>query len=287
MRIRGRVWVGLAILITAYSPFFRNLTSESIRNPYAGHVALVPVLAVVLAWKERHAFRGSRLRPNASALTILGMAVILLCLGYRNASVRLQALSFIAMIAGLAACAYGRRVPRRAAFVVAFLLLMMPPPSGMMAGLVPSVQHFVAWTTGGTLQLLGVPVVQEGILLRLPRVTLEVAESCTGLRFLPILVVSVAVFARIALPTVKDQLIVTALSAPVAVVANIVRVTVTGAGSHFFGPYVATGPLHYYIGKVCWLAALLVVIGITWLLDKRTETVATDRSSRSLMARAY
>src|SRR5262249_26203854 len=162
---------GLAILITAYSPFFRNLTSESIRNPYAGYVALVPVLAFVLAWKERHAFRGSRLHPNASAVTILGVAVILLCLGYSNASVPLQALSFVAMIAGVAVCAYGCRVPRRAAFVFVFLLLMVPPPSGMMAGIAPAVQHFVAWTTRGMLQLLGVPVAQEGILLRLPGVT--------------------------------------------------------------------------------------------------------------------
>jgi exosortase len=278
----------LAAIVTTvtYVPCFLALLSEATTNPYAAHVVLVPGLASVMVWVRRREFQRLPFGGNTSALAIIAGAAVLLIIGYRAANVALQSLSFVVAIGGLVFSAYGRQGLRRMAFVLAFLLLMVPPPRGVITMLSPLVQHFVAVVTGVILRVIGVPVIQDGIVLGLVGVTLEVAEECSGLRFLLVLVVCVAAFARLTLPTFKEQLLCTALSVPVAMVANITRVVLTSAGTYFFGPYVVTGSLHYHIGKGCWLAALFTMVAGTWLCAARSRADASDRMLRSAIGRA-
>jgi exosortase len=274
------------IVLVAYAGYFQSLVHESRTNPYAAHVVFVPVLAAALLWAQRHEFWRLTFRGHRRAVAVLGMALVLLGVGHRSANVSLQALSFVVAITGLLYWAYGSLGVRRTAFVLAFLLLMVPPPRSAVAAISPAVQHFVAGVSGAVLRVLGVPIAQDGILLSLPGRTLEVAEECTGLRFLPILFVFVGAFARVVLPALKYQVLLIALSVPVAIIANLTRVVVTSAGTYFFGPYVVSGPAHYYIGKACWLAALLIMIRFAWLLRARIGVVVTRRRSPSVMAHA-
>jgi hypothetical protein len=55
------------------------------------------------------------------------------------------------------------------------------------------------------------------------------------------------------------------------------RVAVTGIGAYAIGPHVATGPLHYYIGKGFWALAILGMIAIAWGLRARTSNHFADR----------
>jgi exosortase/archaeosortase family protein len=59
------------------------------------------------------------------------------------------------------------------------------------------------------------------------------------------------------------------LAVPVAVLANAIRVAVTAVGGYAIGPHVATGPIHYYVGKSFWALAILVMIAIAWVLRSR------------------
>jgi len=83
------------------------------------------------------------------------------------------------------------------------------------------------------------------------------------------LVVIVAAFARFVLPNLSAQMTLIALSIPVAVFANAMRVATTAVGAYVIGPHVATGPLHYYIGKGFWASAFGVMIGVAVLLRSR------------------
>jgi exosortase len=263
------------VTLVAYLQFFKRLLHEAASNPYAAHVVLVPVLACVLLWIQRRELW--RLTPceGTRSAAVIGMALVVAALvvttiGYRTANVSLQALSFVGATAGLALWAYGAEGIRRIAFVLAFLLLMVPPPRNAVVALSPTIQYFVATFSGATLRLFGIPVAQDGIFLALPGLTLKIAEECSGLRFLPILFVFVTAFARLTLPTFSAQAVLMALSVPVAIMANLTRVIVTGAGAYFSGPDIASGLFHYYIGKACWLGALLVMILLAWALRRRS-----------------
>lgn len=266
--------VAAAIVLIACVPFFKALAWVSTAHPYAGHVVFVPILGAALLWLERHRVRDFRGGGDAGGIALTGLALGLLGIGYSAASVPLQALSLVVAIAGLGYWRYGIGGVRSAGFALVFLLFMVPPPREAVSAMAPGIQHLVAAFSSVVVEFLGIPVEQQGIVLLLPGLTLEVAEECAGLRFLLILFVFVTAFARIVLPTISGQLALMALSVPVAVMANAMRVAVTSAGAYAIGPQVITGPLHYYIGKAFWVLALFTMIAIAWLLRSRMEGLA-------------
>jgi exosortase len=264
-------WAAAAALSVAYVPFFQALANAASRQPYAGHVVFVPIVAAVVLAAELPRWRGVSRRGHAAGAALAALALTLLGLGYRTGSLPLQAVSLAAAAAAFLLWSRGTRGVRTAGFVVPFLLLAIPPPGELLAAVGPPVQYFVATFSTVVLESLHIPVEQQGIFLHLPGQTLEVAEECNGLRFLLILVVLVSGFARLVLRTIPAQLLVIVAAIPVAVLANAIRVAATAVGAYAIGPHVATGPVHYYVGKGMWLLAILFMIGTTWVLRTRME----------------
>jgi exosortase len=220
-------------------------------------------------------------------VAVIALALALVGLGYRIGSLPVQALSFVLAIAGLLLCVHGMHGVRTGGFVLVFLLLAVPPPREALSAVGAGVQQFVATFSVAALNVLGIPVEQQGVLLRLPGLTLEVAEECNGLRFTLILLVFVSVFARVVLTTIPAQLTLMALAIPVAVLANAFRVATTAIGAYAIGPHVASGPIHYYVGKTFWVLAVLVMIGLSLLLRSRiARTVPHERARRPYVAGA-
>lgn len=282
MSSRSKAWLCCAVAATvfiAYLPFFKALARVSVENPYAGHVIFVPILAAVLLWLDRHRLRGLTGHGRVGGAGLTAVALALAGIAYRVSSVPLQALSLVLTLAGLGLWMCGMRGVRRMGFVLVFLLFMMPPPRDAVATLAPGVQHLVAAFSAVVLDGLRIPVELEGVSLRLPGLTLEVAEECAGLRFLLTLLVLVSAFARMVLPTISAQLALVVLSIPVAVLTNAARVAATSVGAYAIGPDVATGPLHFYIGKGFWALGLLAMIGFAlWLRSRTHGAVAAGRS---------
>ena len=249
----------------AYLPLLASLVSVS-RAKYAGHVVFVPFVAAALLWLERDRIRDATSPDRSSqrwsrrlGIVVAALAVALMVSGHHTASVALQALSLIAGLAAGLVWRYGMHAVRPAAFALAFLLLTIPPPRGVTTLIASILQHFVAALAGIVLSVLQIPVVQQGLFLQLPSMTLEVTEGCAGIRFLLILFVLGTAFARVAAPTASGQLLLMVLSVPIAIVANTIRVITIAAGTHLVGHHVATGPLHYYIGKACWVLAFMAL----------------------------
>src|SRR5262249_44821744 len=154
---------------------------------------------------------------------------------YRSQSLFAQVLVLIASVVGLVWWFYGTTGIQRAAFALAFLALMVPPPVDAVAVIAPTFQRLAAVTSGIVLGTLQIPVQHPGTVLSLPGLRLEVAEECAGLRFLLILFVFTSAFARLLLPTFCRQLALIAVSIPVAVLANVARVSATTAGAYVIG----------------------------------------------------
>jgi exosortase len=277
---------GSAVLLVAYLGFFKALVAAAVTNPYAGHVSFVPVFAVLLLWLRRRDLLTLSRRNTPAGIGVVAAAMVVLAIGYTTASVLLQAVSFVAAVGGVTLWLFGFRGVQQVGFVLMFLLLMVPPPRDAVSALAPAVQQLVALFSGVVLRALQIPVEQQGILLYLPGMTLEVAEECAGLRFLPILFVFVAAFACAVLPTTGVQLVLISVSIPVAMLANAARVAATSAAAYAVGPHVVTGPAHYYIGKSFWALALLAMIGLAYMLRARATRVVSDAVPRPIVAAA-
>jgi len=265
--------LGAAVALAAlYAPLAIRLLHLWRTDTYAGHGMFVPLFSAVIAWTERERLRKAVGPSHPIGAVIVLVGVSLLALGSLAESVLLQDASVAVTIAGLVAWTFGLRCLRAAVFPIAFLLLMAPLPRAVVATVTLQVQLFAAAFAVAILRMLDLSVYQAGVTIELPSMTLQVAEACNGLRFLMALLVLTAAFAQITQRTVAAKTTLVVAAIPIAIVANAMRVAAIVLGVQYVGPEAASGTLHNWIGKGMWGLTLVPLIGLGFLLARRSSS---------------
>ena len=109
--------------------------------------------------------------------------------------------------------------------------------------------------------LAGVPVYLEGNVIDLGVDMLQVAEACSGLRYLFPIMSFTYVFAVLYRGPVWQKLVLLALAVPVAVTMNAVRIGIIGILVDRYGVAQAEGFLHVFEGWVVFLSCLAILFG--------------------------
>jgi exosortase len=112
------------------------------------------------------------------------------------------------------------------------------------------------------LDLLGVPALLDGNVIHLTRLSLGVAEACSGIRSL-ISLFSVAVgWAALTLPGIWGMAVIVASVIPITILANAGRVVVTGLIAEWFGIEYAQGFFHTFSSWLVFMFAFVCLLGI-------------------------
>jgi exosortase len=270
--------LALAVLAIAYGPTLYDLVYEGWTDTYAGHVLFVPAFAALLIWMDRDRLRAVATKGSPEGLAVVVAALVVLALGRWSSSLVLQTFSIVIAVSGLALWWVGWQWLRAAKVPIGFLIFMIPLPLAFVNSVTLSLQQFVAWSSAGMLELIGVPVHQEGVLLTLPQLTLEVAEVCNGLRFLMTLLVLTVAFAQVSQRTAVRKALLAAVAVPVAILANVVRITGIAFAVFLVGPEAASGFYHLLVGKLVWAATIIVLVAFGVLL-RWTTTVPLEQKS--------
>jgi exosortase len=139
---------------------------------------------------------------------------------------------------------------------ILILLLAIPFPAIIFNQITFPLQLMASRCASMILPLLGVPVLQEGNVIQLPVMKLEVAEACSGIRSLMSLF-TLAVFYGYFLERTTGRRIILALaSIPIAVAANVVRIVGTGLCVQYWDPEKALGFFHEFSGWVMFVVSL-------------------------------
>lgn len=97
---------------------------------------------------------------------------------------------------------------------------------------------------------------------------LEVAQACSGLRSIVALTMLSVIFVYLSRKGIVGKIILLASAIPIALLANIIRVTGTGILAHFYGSVVARGFLHEFSGLIVFVFGFLVLSLEFSLLNK-------------------
>jgi len=108
----------------------------------------------------------------------------------------------------------------------------------------------------GLLPLFGVPVLREGNVIRLPLMSLEVAEACSGIRSLMSLFTLAVFYGYFMEKSNRRRLVIALASIPIAIAANAVRILGTGLCVQYWDPDKAMGFFHEFSGWVIFLVSL-------------------------------
>jgi exosortase len=217
------------LLAWAYWPTIQEMIDRWVSDPQYSHGYLVPIFSAVLLWLRRSEIKGETLRPAWWGVGLLAVGLGLWSAGTYFYVPWFAAISLLVCLAGLAATMGGVPALRWSWQAIAFLGFMVPLPYRLHTALGGNLQRFAAKSSTFLLQTFGVPAISEGNLVLVNDVKLGIVEACSGLGML-VTFFALSTGLAILLRSAEwwKRLIIVASAAPVAVAANVVRITVTG-----------------------------------------------------------
>src|SRR5262249_5165438 len=111
---------------------------------------------------------------------------------------------------------------------IAFLAFMVPLPWRIETAMGPPLQGLATMASTYLLQTLGFMAFAEGNVIQLDEAKIGVVEACNGLSMLMTFVALSTAVAMVVRRPLVDRLVLVASSVPVALLANIFRITLTG-----------------------------------------------------------
>jgi exosortase len=285
-----------AVLGFVYAAVLAKLGRDWWTDENYSHGLLVPFVMAYLLWDERDFFVKAAKRPAWWGLGWVGAALAMLWLGVAGAELYLQRLSLLVMLAGVTLYFWGPAALRWVAMPLFLLWLALPVPAIIFNRVAFPLQLFASQCAVGAMRGLDIPVVRQGNVIELlPRGAaetkkLEVAEACSGIRSLMALVTLAAALAYLTRPGRGQQtssswretltsysfwrgVFIVASAVPIAIAANALRVSGTGILAHRYGTRVAEGFFHSFSGWAVYVAALVMLLAVTWLFDRLTRRI--------------
>jgi exosortase len=248
----------LVLVIALFWSTFSWLIYNWLNNSYYSHGFLVPLVSGFFLWRRRRAFVRDTRRPSNVGLVVLGMSLIIFLLAQVWQAYHISAVAFVLLLGGLALFFLGAQNTRRIAFPLSFLLFMVPLP--FINRLSPALESLTATASTAVVGLIGIPAVNQGSQIRLPDSSFVVGAACSGLNSTVALATLVVIFVYVVDGSYRSKAVLLAMAVPIALVANLFRVSSLLTIAHFFGAEVGMKYFHDYSSPVLFLLAFGLLI---------------------------
>jgi exosortase len=270
--------IPLGCLVWAFWMTLANLVEVWRINPQYSHGWLVPVFAGVLLYFRRDRLDLAAFTPSAWGLPLLAAGVGLRLLGAYGYYLWLEQISLVPTVLGVGVLVGGRAFGRWAWPAVLFLAFMVPLPYSGAVALSGPLQHLATVVSTFIMQVVGLPALAEGNVIYLNEHKINIVEACSGLSMLVVFVALSAAMAIVVTRPLVDRLILLVSSVPIAIVANILRITITGVLYDTVGG--ATADKFYH--DVAGLLMMPLALAMMWV-----ELKVLDRILVALPAGAF
>ena len=254
-------WLGFRSLAAAWS------TAEYSQGP------LIPLISLYLFLRELR--RADPVPAHVPVNRTPGIALIVFAMvfGIFGNLVRIPDLvtyAFIFWVGGVMLTGFGWARGRRHFLPVVHLIFMVPLPQFVYWQLTIFLQGVSSELGVWFVQLAGVPVFLEGNIIDLGVYKLQVAEACSGLRYLfPILSFSY-LFAILYRGPIWHKAVLLLMAAPLTVFMNSFRIGVIGILVNSYGIEQAEGFLHIFQGWVIFGACIAILFLMAIALQRLT-----------------
>ncbi len=238
---------------------------------------LIPPLALYLAWQNREHTLALPVTPDIRGTVLLLLSCLSFLFGNLAAEYFLPRMSFVILLIALTWTFWG--LPRLKSLAFPFLLLatMVPLPALLYNWAATPLQLLASEIAAYIAQFCGVLVYQDGNIIHLASISLGVEEACSGLSSLSALIIASLLLGQVYSCRTVTRIILFALSIPIAIAANIVRVTGTAILADWHQE-LALGFYHSFSGWMVFVAGYgmlyLAAKVVRHIFESRVETTA-------------
>jgi exosortase len=275
--------LGLAVavsLLVAWRPFWDTFALALRRDEYT-HILLIIPISLALVYTEWPSPKPNRKPDDPIGIALLVVAVLVALLGRFVAGSQVQTtwdmFALVTWWLGAFVVCFGAQTCKSLLFPLCLLYWLVPIPESTLNQIIALWQHGSAISASWLFSAVGIPVTQNGIMISIPGLNLEVAQECSSLRSSLMLIVTSMVLAHLFLRSFWRQATVVLAAIPLSIGKNGVRIfTIAMLGTRV-DPGFLHGDLHRHGGIIFFLMALFAVLLLLWLLNRNESRVYAGR----------
>lgn len=283
--VRSVPWVVIAwfgiLLVVVYFPVLRHLVGVWSSDDDMGHGFFVPLVAGYMVWQRRGRLMAMDLKPAWWGIAIILLGVAQSYVGTLGAEQFLQTSAVLVTLVGVLLVLGGVPLVWELAFPLLLLPFMIPLPALIYNKITFPLQLFASWVAENVLNLINIPTLRDGNVLRLPNQTLNVAEACSGIRSLLSLTFLSLVYGYFFDKRMWMRVVLFIATVPIAILTNAGRVTITGVVSEEIDPSLARGFSHELEGFLVFLAAIGMLIALHAILNRFSKSPAVKEAEHA------
>ncbi len=255
-------WIGIVSLAAAWT------TAEYSHGP------LIPLVSLYLFLREMRRMPLPQANPpdRWPGVLVILFALVIAVLGNLTKIPDIVTYAMIIWIGGVVLTVFGWQRGKLHQLGVVHLIFMLPLPQLLYWKLTIFLQLVSSEIGVWFVSLMGVSVFLEGNVIDLGVYKLQVAEACSGLRYLfPILSFSY-LFAILYRGPLWHKILLLLMAAPLTVLMNSFRIGVIGVLVNSYGIAHAEGFLHFFEGWVIFLSCIVILFATAVALQRLTPT---------------
>jgi len=271
----GILWLVIAMIASGI--FFQEGISALLvawQLPEYSHGPLIPVLSAFLFLRQLKAYPPNygTIDDRMPGVYLLIFAVFFGLLGKLSNIDDIVAYALILWVGAMLLISFGWKTGRHFWPGVLHLVYMLPLPGVFYYKLSTWLQMVSSELGVWMLQVINVPVYLEGNIIDLGVLQLQVAEACSGLRYLfPILSFSY-IFAVLYRGPMWHKAVLLLAAAPITVVMNSARIALAGWIANNWGVEYLEGFTHFFEGWVIFLICIVLLFMLAWIMMKLQGT---------------
>jgi exosortase len=264
--------VSLAVLalglLWAFWPILSAMAERWSNDPRYAHGYLVPMFSLALLWMRRSQRPRGELRPSSRGLAFIASGAVVLLVGGYFRQGTIEGLAILSFLAGVAMLVGGWPAVRWSWPSIMFLFFMIPLPWRIENALGPPLQWLATLASTFTLQTLGFMAFAEGNVIQLNDAQIGVVEACSGLSMvITFITLSVGMALVVNHCPLLDKILLVLSAIPVALLANVARITLTGVLHETISGQIAGKFYHDLAGWVMIPFALVLYWCEIWLFS--------------------
>jgi exosortase len=263
-------WVLLSLALF-WKPVYALIQLAS-HDDTASHIVLIPFISAWLLYTERKdSQRESAYKMWPAALFIVASALVALFPLTCNTcapGIRLSgyALSLVLLVIAGFVFTLGSAAAKSSWFALAFLLFLVPIPEVFLGKIIYGLQAGSAAVAEFFFNLSGAPVLREGFVFHLPRMSIEVAQECSGIRSSLALLILALLVAHFSFRPFWKKLVFVAAGLCMMLIKNGIRIATLTLLANYVNPAFLSGSLHRQGGVVFFLIGLALLLPVFWIL---------------------
>jgi exosortase len=264
------VWVLLCFLLF-WKPVY-GLIQLASHDDTASHIVLIPFISAWLLYTERKKPQREgpfKIRPAApffAASVLVGVFTLVCNTCVPGTRLSGSALSLVLLVTAGFVFILGWAAAKSSWFALAFLLFAVPIPEFFLGKIIYWLQAGSAAIAEFFFNLSGAPVLREGFVFRLPRMSIEVAQECSGIRSSLALLILALLVAHFSFRPFWKKLVFIAAGLCMMLIKNGIRIASLTLLANYVNPAFLTGNLHRQGGVVFFLIGIALLLPVFWIL---------------------